>query len=76
MVDLVISGPHGSAGGTELSGVPRGQWLATVGFAKKGRKSSIVHCLMVHGTIWCAHGQKATKAYQMEIQRLEGPLGL
>jgi hypothetical protein len=24
----------------------------------------------------CAYGQKATKAYQMELQRLLGPLGL
>jgi hypothetical protein len=28
---------------TGLSSVPRGQWLATVGFARKGRESRIVH---------------------------------
>jgi hypothetical protein len=35
-----------SGGGTGVSGVPRGSWLATVGFARKGRKSCTIHCLV------------------------------
>jgi hypothetical protein len=27
-------------------------------------------------TVWCAHGQKATRAFQMELQRLLAPLRL
>jgi hypothetical protein len=65
-----------SAGGTGLSSVPRGQWLAMVGFTEEGRKSGTVHCPMVHRTVWRAHGQKATKAYQIELKWLLGPLGL
>jgi hypothetical protein len=64
-----------STGDTGLLGVPRGLWLATVGFAKEGSKSSTIQCPVVRLTVWCAHGQKATKAYQMELQRLLGPLG-
>jgi hypothetical protein len=30
----------------------------------------------VHRTIWCAHGQKARTAYQMELSRLLAALGL
>jgi hypothetical protein len=36
---------------------------ATIGFARKVRKSCTVHCPMVHRTIWCAHGRKATMAF-------------
>jgi hypothetical protein len=61
---------------TRLSGVPWDQRLATVGFAKQGRESRTIHYLVVHRTVRCAHGQKATKAYQMELQRLLEPLGL
>jgi hypothetical protein len=43
-------------GRTRLSGVPRVQWLATLGFTKQGRESRIIHCPVVHRTIRCAHG--------------------
>ena len=52
-----------------------GSWLM-VGFARRGRKSRIVRCLMVHRTFRCAHGQKATSAFQMELKRLLVALGL
>jgi uncharacterized protein (DUF2147 family) len=42
---------------------------ATVKFAKEGKKLCIVH-------VRCAHGQKTTIAYQMELQRLLAVLGL
>lgn len=58
-----------------LSGVPRGQWLAAVGFAKERSKSGTIHCPVVHQTVRCVHGHKTTKAYQMELQRLLGSLG-
>jgi hypothetical protein len=48
----------------------------TVSFAKQRRESCTVDCLVVHQTVWCAHGQKATRAFQMELQRLLAPLGL
>jgi hypothetical protein len=35
-----------SPGRTKLSGVPRGPMASTVSFAKKGRKSRTVHCLV------------------------------
>jgi hypothetical protein len=53
-----------------------GAVAATVGFAKKERKSHIVHCPVVHQTVRCAHGQKATIAFQMEFKRLLAALGL
>jgi hypothetical protein len=40
------------------------------------RESRTIHCPVVHLTIRCAHGQKAIKAFRMELQRLLGPLGL
>jgi hypothetical protein len=39
----------------------------TVGFSRKGRKSCTVHCPVVHRTVRCIHGQKATMAFQMEL---------
>jgi hypothetical protein len=54
----------------------KGVMAAMVGFAKKGRKSRNVHCLVVHRTVQCAHGQKATIAFQMELQWLLAALGL
>jgi hypothetical protein len=65
-----------SLGRTRLSGVPWDQRLAMVSFTKQGRESRTVQCPVVHRTVRCAHGHKATKAYQMELQRLLGPLGL
>jgi hypothetical protein len=61
---------------TGLFSVSWDQRLATVSFAKEGRRSCTVHCLVVHRTIWCANGQKVIKAYQMELQQLLPPLGL
>jgi hypothetical protein len=58
-----------SGGGTRLSGVPRGPWLATVDFVRKGRKARTVHYPVVHQTVRCAHGQKTTRAFQMELKR-------
>jgi hypothetical protein len=49
---------------------------ATIGFARKGRIPHTVHCPMVHGTVRCAHEQKAIIAFQMELQRLLAALGL
>jgi hypothetical protein len=49
---------------------------ATVGFTSKGRKLRTVHCLVVHPTVRCAHEQKATMAFQMELQRLLIAFGL
>jgi hypothetical protein len=43
---------------------------ATVGFARKERRLCNVHCAVVHRTVRCTHGQKATIAYQMELQQL------
>jgi hypothetical protein len=37
--------------------------VATIGFARKGRKSRVVHCPVVHRTVRCAHTQKATMAF-------------
>jgi hypothetical protein len=48
----------------------------TVGFARKGRKSCTVHCPVVHRTVSCAHGQKATMTFQMKLQWLLAALGL
>jgi hypothetical protein len=41
-------------------------------------RKEIAHCSypVVHRTVRCAHGQKATIAYQMELQRLLAALGL
>jgi hypothetical protein len=49
---------------------------AMVGFARNGRKLRIVQCPVVHRTVRCAHRQKATMAFQMELQRLLAVLGL
>jgi hypothetical protein len=54
----------------------KGVVAATVGFARKGRISCIVPCPVVHRAAPCAHGQKATIAFQMELQRLLAALGL
>jgi hypothetical protein len=51
-------------------------WLATVGFAKKGRKSHIVHCPVMHRTVPCIHRQKVAMTFQMELKRLLATLGL
>jgi hypothetical protein len=53
-----------------------GAVAATVSFARKGRKSHIVPCPVGHRTIRCAHGQKETMAFQMELQWLLATLGL
>jgi hypothetical protein len=53
-----------------------GPVAAMVGFTKQGRESRIVHCPVVHQTVQCTHGQKATRAFQMELQRLIAALGL
>jgi hypothetical protein len=53
-----------------------GAMAAMVGFTIKGRESCIVHCPVVHWIVRCAHGQKATKAFQMEFKRLLATLGL
>jgi hypothetical protein len=64
---------------TGLSGVPSDQRRATVGNGRlrRGRKH-IGDCSVsgVHRTVRCTRRQKATKAFQMEEQRLLGPLGL
>ena len=52
--------------------VPWDQRLAMVGFAKEGRRLADRALF----TVRCANGQKAIKAYQMELQRLLAPLGL
>jgi hypothetical protein len=54
----------------------KGAMAAMVGFARKGRRSRTVHCSVVHRTVWCAHGQKATIALQMQLQRLLAASGL
>jgi hypothetical protein len=54
----------------------KGAMAATVGCARKGRRSHTVHCLVVHRTIQCAHGQKDNYCLQMELQRLLTALGL
>jgi hypothetical protein len=54
----------------------KGVVAATIGFARKGRRSCTIHCLVVHRTIRCAHGQKATIAFQMELQQFLAVLGL
>jgi hypothetical protein len=40
-------------------------------------RKEITHCScpVVHQTVWCAHGQKARIAYQIELQRLLAALG-
>jgi hypothetical protein len=71
-VDRVINGRHVDfANGHQAAPV-----AAMVGFAKQERKSHTVHYPMVHQTVRCTCGQKAIKAYQMELQRLLAPLGL
>jgi hypothetical protein len=40
---------------------------AMVSFARKGRKSRTIHCLVVDRTVRCTHRQKATMAFQMEL---------
>jgi hypothetical protein len=55
--------------------VYHGVMAVTYDFAEKGRKPCTVHCLVVHQTVRCAHGQKATKAFQMEFKRLLAVLG-
>jgi hypothetical protein len=50
--------------------VPQRLVATTVGFARKGRESRIVHYLVVHRTARCAHGQKATRAFQIELKWL------
>jgi hypothetical protein len=49
---------------------------ATVGFTKQGRESRTIQCPMVHRIVQCAHGQKATRAFQMGLQWLLAALGL
>jgi hypothetical protein len=46
----------------------KGAVAATIGFARKGKISCTVHCPVVHRTVRCAHRQKATIAFQMELQ--------
>jgi hypothetical protein len=43
---------------------------------QKRKEITQCSCLVVHRTVWCAHGQKTTIAYQMELQRLLAALGL
>jgi hypothetical protein len=54
----------------------KGVMAAMVGFARKGRRSRTVHYPVGHQTVRCAHGQKTTIAFQMELQRLLTALGL
>jgi hypothetical protein len=57
-------------------------WCATglvaamLGFTKQRRESHTVHCPVVHRTIRCSHGLKASRAFQMRLQRLLAALGL
>jgi hypothetical protein len=44
-----------------------GAMATTIGFARKGKKSHTVHYPVVHQTVRCAHRQKATMAFQMEL---------
>jgi hypothetical protein len=53
-----------------------GPEVAMVSFAIQEKESHTVHCSVVLQTIRCTHGQKAIRAFQMELQRLLGPLGL
>jgi hypothetical protein len=43
---------------------------------QKGKEIATIHCPLGHRTVQCAHGQKTTIAYQMELQRLLAALGL
>jgi hypothetical protein len=43
---------------------------------QRRKEITTVHCPVGHQTVRCAHGQKATIAYQMELQRLLAALGL
>jgi hypothetical protein len=61
---------------TKLSDVPRESMVAMVGFTIKGRESHTVHCPVVHRTIRCAHEQKATRPFQMELKWLLAALEL
>jgi hypothetical protein len=67
---LIVTRPH------QTVRCAKGVVAATVGFTKKGRESRTVPCPVVHRTVWCAHGQKTTMAFQMELQRLLAALGL
>jgi hypothetical protein len=59
-----------------------GRWLQRSALPKKERKhdcslsGGAPDCSAGHRTVRCTHGQKATIAYQMELQRLLVALGL
>jgi hypothetical protein len=56
---------------TGRSGVPQNR-------TSQSRESVPTHCSLsgVHRIVRCTRGQKATRAFQMELQQLLGPLGL
>jgi hypothetical protein len=77
-----------SPGRTRLSDVQPDCLVCHEGHGCNGRlcheRKEITHysCSVVHRTVRCAHGQKSTIAYQMELKRLlaalrleKGPLG-
>jgi hypothetical protein len=71
-----------SPGRTGLSGVPphcpvcQGDPGCNGRLRQRRKEIGTVHCPVGHQTVQCAHGQKATIAYQMELQRLLFALGL
>jgi hypothetical protein len=80
MVDNAISGRRVDfANGHQAAPdypVCQGAMATTVGFAVKGSKSHTVHCPVVHRIVRYAHGQKATIAFKIELQRLLAALRL
>jgi hypothetical protein len=60
---------------TERSGAPHKWKQANQGFTARAQRA---HWSLygVHRTVRCTREQKATKAYQLELQRLLGPLGI
>jgi hypothetical protein len=54
---------------------PQNRKAANQGFSARARPA---HCSLssVHWTVQCTRRQKATRAFQMELQLLLGPLGL
>jgi hypothetical protein len=60
---------------TGQSGAPQNQKLANQGILYRAHRA--YHSLSgVHRIVWCTRGQKATGAFQMELQRLLAALGL
>jgi hypothetical protein len=68
-----------SSGRTGLSGAPPDCPVCQVINGRlHQRRKAFIYCAVsgVHRTVWCTRRQKATIAFQMEFQRLLGPLGL